>query len=335
LDFFISAIVKGFECNLIKFYAGGSIMPIKIPDDLPAKETLNNENIFVMGEERAIHQDVRPLKIAILNLMPTKIATETQLLRLIGNTPIQVEIELLHPKTHTSKNTSEEHLTKFYKTFDEVKDLKFDGLIITGAPVEHMEFEEVNYWEELKQIMEWSLSNVYSTFHICWGAQAGLYYHYGIKKYLLKEKLFGIFEHRIYKPNTMLLRGFDDVFYVPHSRHTEIRMEDVLKVNELDILSDSEEAGIYVIKTDGGRQIFVTGHSEYDQYTLKQEYDRDVSRGLDIKVPKNYFPDDDPSKPPIVKWRGHANLLFSNWLNYYVYQETPYDLSQLNQNTKK
>lgn len=310
-------------------------MPIKIPDDLPAKETLNNENIFVMGEERAIHQDVRPLKIAILNLMPTKIATETQLLRLIGNTPIQVEIELLHPKTHTSKNTSEEHLTKFYKTFDEVKDLKFDGLIITGAPVEHMEFEEVNYWEELKQIMEWSLSNVYSTFHICWGAQAGLYYHYGIKKYLLKEKLFGIFEHRIYKPNTMLLRGFDDVFYVPHSRHTEIRMEDVLKVNELDILSDSEEAGIYVIKTDGGRQIFVTGHSEYDQYTLKQEYDRDVSRGLDIKVPKNYFPDDDPSKPPIVKWRGHANLLFSNWLNYYVYQETPYDLSQLNQNTKK
>lgn len=310
-------------------------MPIKIPDDLPAKETLNNENIFVMGEQRAIHQDVRPLKIAILNLMPTKIATETQLLRLIGNTPIQVEIELLHPKTHTSKNTSEEHLTKFYKTFDEVKDLKFDGLIITGAPVEHMEFEEVNYWEELKQIMEWSLSNVYSTFHICWGAQAGLYYHYGIKKYLLKEKLFGIFEHRIYKPNTMLLRGFDDVFYVPHSRHTEIRMEDVLKVNELDILSDSEEAGIYVIKTDGGRQIFVTGHSEYDQFTLKQEYDRDVSRGLDIKVPKNYFPDDDPSKPPIVKWRGHANLLFSNWLNYYVYQETPYDLSQLNQNTKK
>lgn len=309
-------------------------MPIKIPEDLPAKETLTNENIFVMGEERAIHQDVRPLKIAILNLMPTKIATETQLLRLIGNTPIQVEIELLHPKTHTSKNTSEEHLTKFYKTFDEVKDMKFDGLIITGAPVEHMEFEEVNYWEELKQIMEWSLSNVYSTFHICWGAQAGLYYHYGIKKYLLEEKLFGVFEHRIYKPNTMLLRGFDDVFYVPHSRHTEIRMEDVLKVNELDILSDSEEAGIYVIKTDGGRQIFVTGHSEYDQFTLKQEYDRDISRGLNIKVPKNYFPDDDPTKPPIVKWRGHANLLFSNWLNYYVYQETPYDLSQLNRNKR-
>ncbi|AEV68798.1 homoserine O-acetyltransferase MetA [Acetivibrio clariflavus] len=309
-------------------------MPIKIPEDLPARETLTKENIFVMGEERAIHQDVRPLKIAILNLMPTKIVTETQLLRLIGNTPIQVEIELLHPKTHVSKNTSEEHLTKFYKTFDEVKDMKFDGLIITGAPVEHMEFEEVNYWEELKQIMEWSLSNVYSTFHICWGAQAGLYYHYGIKKYLLEEKLFGVFAHRIYKPNTMLLRGFDDVFYVPHSRHTEIRMEDVLKVNELDILSDSEEAGIYVIKTDGGRQIFVTGHSEYDQYTLKQEYDRDISRGLKIKVPKNYFPDDDPTKPPIVNWRGHANLLFSNWLNYYVYQETPYDLSQLNKNLK-
>jgi homoserine O-succinyltransferase len=304
-------------------------MPIKIPENLPAKQTLTNENIFVMDEQRAMHQDVRPLKIAILNLMPTKIATETQLLRLIGNTPIQVEIELLHPKTHTSKNTSEEHLTKFYKTFDEVKHLEFDGLIITGAPVEHLEFEEVNYWEELTQIMKWSLTNVYSTLHICWGAQAGLYYHYGIKKYMLKEKLFGVFEHRIYKPNTMLLRGFDDSFYVPHSRHTEIRMEDVLKVSELDILSDSEEAGIYAIKTDGGRQIFVTGHSEYDQLTLKQEYDRDVSRGLDIKVPKNYFPDDDPSKPPIVKWRGHANLLFSNWLNYYVYQETPYDLSQL------
>jgi len=304
-------------------------MPIKIPEDLPARETLTKENIFVMGEERAIHQDVRPLKIAILNLMPTKIVTETQLLRLIGNTPIQVEIELLHPKTHVSKNTSEEHLTKFYKTFDEVKDMKFDGLIITGAPVEHMEFEEVNYWEELKQIMEWSLSNVYSTFHICWGAQAGLYYHYGIKKYLLEEKLFGVFAHRIYKPNTMLLRGFDDVFYVPHSRHTEIRMEDVLKVNELDILSDSEEAGIYVIKTDGGRQIFVTGHSEYDQYTLKQEYDRDISRGLKIKVPKNYFPDDDPTKMPVTRWRGHANLLFTNWLNYYVYQETPYNLDEL------
>jgi len=304
-------------------------MPIKIPDSLPAKETLTNENIFVMDEQRAMHQDVRPLRIAILNLMPTKIVTETQILRLIGNTPIQVEVELLHPKTHVSKNTSEEHLTKFYKTFDDVKDEKFDGLIITGAPVENLEFEEVNYWEELKKIMEWSLSNVYSTFHICWGAQAALYYHYGIKKYPLKEKMFGVFEHRICKPKTMLLRGFDDCFYAPHSRHTEIRREDVERVSELDILSDSEVAGIYIIKTDGGRQVFVTGHPEYDPCTLKSEYDRDVSRGLEISVPKNYYPDDDPSKYPIVRWRGHGNLLYSNWLNYYVYQETPFDLNQI------
>jgi len=304
-------------------------MPIKIPESLPAKETLTNENIFVMDEQRAMHQDVRPLKIAILNLMPTKITTETQLLRLIGNTPIQVEIELLHPKSHISKNTPEKHLTNFYKTFDEVKYEKFDGLIITGAPIEKMDFEEVNYWNELKQIMKWSVSNVYSTFHICWGAQAGLYYHYGVKKHILREKLFGVYEHRICKTNTMLLRGFDDSFFAPHSRHTEIRTKDVKKINELDILSDSEDAGIYVLKTDGGRQIFVTGHSEYDPYTLKMEYDRDVSRGLEINVPKNYFPDDDPSKPPMVKWRGHANLLFSNWLNYYVYQQTPYDLGQL------
>ncbi len=304
-------------------------MPIKIPDSLPAKQTLTNENIFIMDEQRALHQDVRPLKIAMLNLMPTKITTETQLLRLIGNTPIQVEVDLLHPKTHVSKNTSEEHLTKFYKTFDEVKDDKFDGLIITGAPVEQMDFEEVNYWNELKKIMDWSLTNVYSTFHICWGAQAGLYYHYGIEKHPLSEKMFGVFEHRICKTNTMLLRGFDDRFYAPHSRHTEIRTEDVEKVKELDILADSQDAGIYVIKTDGGRQIFVTGHSEYDPNTLKTEYDRDVSRGIQIKVPKNYFPDDDPGKPPIVKWRGHANLLFSNWLNYYVYQETPFDLNQI------
>ena len=304
-------------------------MPIKIPDSLPAKETLNNENIFVMDEQRALHQDIRPLRIAILNLMPTKITTETQLLRLISNTPIQIEIELLHPKTHISKNTPLEHLTKFYKTFDEVKDEKFDGLIITGAPVEQMEFEEVNYWNELKKIMDWSLTNVYSTFHICWGAQAALYYHYGIKKYPLKEKMFGIFEHRICKPNTMLLRGFDERFYAPHSRHTEIRREDIEKVQEIDILSDSEQAGIYIMKTDGGRQVFVTGHSEYDRFTLKEEYERDVTKGLDIKVPVNYFPDDDPKKEPIVNWRGHANLLFSNWLNYYVYQETPFDLNEL------
>lgn len=304
-------------------------MPIKIPDNLPAKETLTNENIFVMTEQRAIHQDIRPLRIAILNLMPAKIITETQLLRLIGNTPLQVEIELLHPKTHISKNTPAGHLTTFYKTFDDVRHEKFDGLIITGAPVEQMEFEQVTYWDELKNIMEWSKKNVYSTFHICCGAQAGLYYHYGIKKYPLKEKLFGIFMHRICKTNTMLLRGFDDCFYAPHSRHTEIRREDIEKISELDILSDSEEAGIYIIKTKGGRQIFVTGHSEYDKDTLKSEYERDVSKGLEIKLPRNYFPGDDYSRSPFVTWRSHANLLFSNWLNYYVYQETPYDLSQL------
>lgn len=304
-------------------------MPIKIPDNLPAKETLTNENIFLMTEQRAIHQDIRPLRIAILNLMPAKIITETQLLRLIGNTPLQVEIELLHPKTHISKNTPAGHLTTFYKTFDDVRHEKFDGLIITGAPVEQMEFEQVTYWDELKNIMEWSKKNVYSTFHICWGAQAGLYYHYGIKKYPLKEKLFGIFMHRICKTNTMLLRGFDDCFYAPHSRHTEIRREDIEKISELDILSDSEEAGIYIIKTKGGRQIFVTGHSEYDKDTLKSEYERDVSKGLEIKLPRNYFPGDDYSRSPFVTWRSHANLLFSNWLNYYVYQETPYDLSQL------
>ena len=304
-------------------------MPIKIPNNLPAKEILTNENIFVMPEERALQQDIRPLKIAILNLMPTKITTETQLLRLLGNTIIQVEVTLLHPKTHIAKNTSEEHLTTFYKTFDEVKDEKFDGLIITGAPVEEIEFEEVTYWDELTQIMDWSVSNVYSTFHICWGAQAGLYYHYGIKKYPLKEKLFGVFAHRISKPNTKLLRGFDDNFYVPHSRHTEIKRKDIEKVKELELLSESDEAGIHVLKTAGGQQIFVTGHSEYDPFTLKEEYDRDHSKGIDIKVPKNYFPGDNPNCPPIIGWRSHANLLFSNWLNYYVYQETPYDLSHI------
>ncbi len=304
-------------------------MPIKIPDALPAKETLTNENIFVMGEERAVRQDIRPLKIAILNLMPTKIATETQLLRLLGNTPIQVEVELLHPQSHISKNTSQEHLTKFYKTFYEAKDEKFDGLVITGAPVEHMDFEEVTYWDELKEIMEWSMHNVYSTFYICWAAQAALYYHYGINKYPLQEKLFGVFEHRISKPNTMLLRGFDDVFFAPHSRHTGIKKEEVEKVSELDILSESQEAGIYLMKTDGGRQVFVTGHSEYDPCTLKAEYERDIAKGIEIETPKNYFPEDDASKHPIVRWRGHANLLFLNWLNYYVYQETPYDLSQI------
>lgn len=304
-------------------------LPIKIPDNLPASEILNSENIFVMNEERASHQDIRPLSIAILNLMPTKIVTETQLLRMIGNTPIQVDVVLLHPQTHTSKNTPEEHLTNFYQTFDDIRDRRFDGLIITGAPVENLEFEEVTYWEELKMIMEWSKTNVYSTFHICWGAQAGLYYHYGISKYALKEKMFGVYAHTICRKNVMLQRGFDDEFYAPHSRHTGIRREDIEKVPELEILSESEEAGIYLIKTDGGRQIFVTGHSEYDPLTLKGEYDRDIGRGLDIKVPRNYFPEDDPKREPLVRWRSHGNLLFANWLNYYVYQETPFDLNEL------
>jgi len=304
-------------------------MPIKIPDNLPAAEILNNENIFVMNEDRAFHQDIRPLRIAIMNLMPTKIATETQLLRLLGNSPLQVEIVLLHPKTHTSKNTPPEHLITFYKTFDEVSDQKFDGLVITGAPVEQLEFEEVDYWEELKQVMDWSVENVFSTFHICWGAQAGLYHHYGIPKYPLKEKMFGVFPHRLNKQYVKLFRGFDDLFYVPHSRYTEVRREDIEKVHELEILSESEESGIYVVAAKDGSQIFVTGHSEYDPLTLKAEYERDIAKGINIKVPRNYFPDDDPSKPPVVLWRGHANLLFSNWLNYYVYQETPYDLKQI------
>ncbi|MCX7745899.1 MAG: homoserine O-succinyltransferase [Clostridia bacterium] len=304
-------------------------MPIKIPDHLPAVEILNSENIFVMGEERAYHQDIRPLKIGILNLMPTKIVTETQLLRMLGNSPLQVDIVLLHPKSHTSKNTPEEHLVTFYKTFEDIADQKFDGLIITGAPVEQMEFEEVNYWEELKVIMEWSLHNVTSTLHICWGAQAGLYYHYGIPKYPLKEKMFGVFEHTFNIKNVKLLRGFDDLFLAPHSRHTEIRREDIEKVKELEILSESNEAGIYIVARKDGRQVFVTGHSEYDPLTLKAEYDRDISRGLNIAVPRNYFPENNPEKPPMVRWRGHSNLLFSNWLNYYVYQETPYDLNEI------
>lgn len=304
-------------------------MPIKIPDNLPAAEILNAENIFVIGEDRAFHQDIRPLDIAILNLMPTKIATETQLLRLLGNSPLQVNATLLYPMTHVSKNTPAGHLDTFYSTFDQIKDRKFDGMIITGAPVELLEFEEVNYWKELEQIMDWSIHNVYSTLHICWGAQAGLYHHYGIHKHRLDAKLFGVFSHRVCKKNAGLLMGFDDEFYVPHSRHTGILRDDLANVKELEILSESEDAGIYIVARKDGRQIFVMGHSEYDPLTLKMEYDRDVSKGLNISVPKNYFPDDDPSKPPLVKWRGHASLLFSNWLNYYVYQETPYDLSSI------
>ncbi|NLT96167.1 MAG: homoserine O-succinyltransferase [Clostridia bacterium] len=304
-------------------------MPVIIPQDLPATEILQNENIFVMNEQRALSQDIRPLKIAIVNLMPTKIATETQLLRLIGNTPIQVEVELICTETYQSKNTSQEHLLSFYKTFKDIRDKKFDGMIITGAPVEHLEFEEVDYWEELKEIMEFSKKNVYSTFHICWGAQAALYYHYGIPKYPLPEKCFGVFNHQVNNRKCMLVRGFDDEFYAPHSRHTTIRREDIEKVPELEILAESPQAGIYLLATKNGRQVFVTGHSEYDPLTLKAEYDRDVNKGLKIQIPYNYFPNDDPTQEPLVRWRGHANLLFSNWLNYYVYQETPYDLNEL------
>jgi homoserine O-succinyltransferase len=304
-------------------------MPIKIPDNLPATEILTNENIFVMTEERAQRQDIRPIKIAILNLMPTKIVTETQLLRLIGNTPLQVDVVLLHPQSHLSKNTAAEHLETFYKVFDEVKQEKFDGLIITGAPVESMGFETVNYWEELTQIMAWSKHHVYSTFHICWAAQAGLYYHYGIPKYPLDAKLFGVFKHRIVKQNVPLLRGFDDQFWAPHSRHTEVRAADIVQEPQLEILAESAEAGVYLVKALGGRQIFVTGHSEYDPLTLKAEYDRDREKGQAIELPQHYFTNDDPTQAPLVRWRGHANLLYSNWLNYYVYQETPYDLNEL------
>ncbi|MEA4924570.1 MAG: homoserine O-succinyltransferase [Syntrophomonadaceae bacterium] len=304
-------------------------MPIKIPDNLPATEILRNENIFVMDEKRAFTQDIRPLRIAILNLMPLKSITETQLLRLLGNTPLQLEIVLLHTDSHTPKNTSQEYLENFYITFDDIKHQKFDGMIITGAPVELLEFEELSYWEELKAIMDWTRRNVFSTLHICVGAQAGLYYHYGIPKYPLASKMFGVFAHTVNRKNVPLLRGFDDVFYVPHSRHTEVRREDIEKVDDIEILSESEEAGIYIVSSKDGRLIFVTGHSEYDDNSLKKEYDRDIAKGIKMEIPRNYYPGDDPSQVPLVRWRGHANLLFTNWLNYHVYQETPYDLDQL------
>lgn len=304
-------------------------MPIKIPDTLPAAEILANENVFIMSDTRACHQDIRPLKIAILNLMPTKIVTEIQILRLLGNSPLQVDITLLHPKTHICRNTPEEHLTKFYSTFEDIQHARFDGMIITGAPVEHLDFEEVTYWEELKKIMEWSKHNVYSTLHICWAAQAGLYYHYGIPKYPVGNKIFGVFPHTINQKTNKLLRGFDDLFYAPHSRHTEIRKEDIEKIKDIEILSQSEESGIYIVASKNGRQIYVTGHSEYDSLTLKSEYDRDAAKGLPISIPKNYYQEDNPSNAPVVKWRSHANLLFSNWLNYFVYQETPYELEKL------
>ncbi|WP_308638582.1 homoserine O-acetyltransferase MetA [Paenibacillus silvisoli] len=301
-------------------------MPIKVPDQLPAKDVLTDENIFLMDESVAYHQDIRPLRIAILNLMPTKEITETQLLRLIGNTPLQVEVVLLHPRTHVSKNTSSEHLEAFYKTFDDIKHEYYDGMVITGAPVETMPFEEVNYWEELKEIMDWSTRRVTSTFHICWGAQAGLYHHYGVPKYDLSEKMFGVFPHTVEKRNVPLVRGFDELFLVPQSRHTEVRREDIEAVNDLDILSFSDDAGVYIVASKNGRQVFVTGHSEYDPLSLKAEYDRDVAKGMDIALPRNYYPNNDPSRIPLSSWRAHANLLFSNWLNYYVYQQTPYDL---------
>ena len=304
-------------------------MPIQIPNNLPAAEVLQQENIFVMPEDRAATQDIRPLEIVVLNLMPTKIATETQLSRLLGNTPLQVHLELMHTKSHVAKNTSQEHLLTFYKTFDELKDRKFDGMVITGAPVENIEFEDVDYWQELCEIMEWSKSHVQSTFHICWGAQAGLYYHYGIKKYPLNEKLFGVFEHTKDYPRAILLRGFDDIFWAPHSRHTTVLREDIEAVPGLKILASSEKAGVYAVMSKNGRQIFVTGHSEYDPDTLEKEYLRDKNLGLSIRVPENYYPNDDDTKAPLVRWRGHGNLLFSNWLNYFVYQATPFDISSI------
>lgn len=306
-------------------------MPIKIPDHLPAKEILTQENIFVMLESRAYSQDIRPLRIVILNLMPTKETTETQLLRLIGNSPLQVDVTLLHPATHVSKNTSADHLSSFYKTFEDIEQEQFDGMIITGAPVEQMEFEEVTYWEELCKIMDWSKENVTSTMHICWAAQAGMYHHFGVPKVPLESKCFGVFPHYLSKENVRLTRGFDGQFLVPQSRHTEVRKEDILKVQELDILSESDDSGVYLIASQDGRQVFVTGHSEYDPFSLKWEYDRDIAKGMEMQIPVNYYPNDDPSKTPYSTWRAHANLLFANWLNYYVYQETPFVLNAARQ----
>lgn len=304
-------------------------MPIKIPNRLPAKSVLDNENIFVMTEYRALHQDIRPLKIIILNLMPTKIETETQLLRLLGNSPLQVELELLQTYSYTSKNTSAEHLVDFYKVFPDIKHNKYDGMIITGAPVENLPFKEVEYWDELCEIMEWSKHNVYSTLHICWGAQAGLYYHYGIDKLPLKEKLTGVFEHKVLSPHHPLMRGFDEKFLAPHSRHTDVKADDILKHKELELLSVSDIAGVYVAANRSGRHFFVTGHSEYDRETLQCEYERDKAKGLETKIPFNYFPKDDPKKTPPLTWRAHASLLYANWLNYFVYQTTPYDTNKI------
>ena len=308
-------------------------MPIQIPNDLPAAGILQQENIFVMKQTRAETQHIRPLEIVLLNLMPTKIVTETQLSRVLGNTPLQVHLELMMISSHKSKNTPQEHLLSFYKTFDELKDRKFDGMVITGAPVEHLDFENVDYWQELCEIMQWSKTNVHSTFHICWAAQAGLYYHYGINKHPLPEKLFGVFPHRADYKRAILLRGFDDEFWVPHSRHTTVLREDIEKVPGLKILASSEQTGVYIVMNKEGRQIFVTGHSEYDPDTLEKEYRRDKDKGLPIAVPENYYPNDDDTKPPLVRWRGHGNLLYSNWLNYFVYQTTPYDIMTVGQDS--
>ena len=301
-------------------------MPLIIPKDLPAYEELQQENVFVMHQERAMSQHIRPLRILILNLMPTKIVTETQLARLLANSPLQVQVTFLQTATHSTTHTAPEHMKAFYKTFDEIKNERFDGMIITGAPIEDLDYEDVDYWDELCRIMDYTKENVYSTIHLCWGALAGLYYHFGIDKVPLEKKMFGVFPHKVVYKNPILLRGFDDVFWVPHSRHTSIRREDVAAVPEIKILAESEEAGLYAMCTQGGRQVFITGHSEYDPDTLNREYVRDKTAGLPIEVPKNYFPDDDDTKAPIVRWRGHANLLYSNWLNYMVYQSTPYDV---------
>lgn len=304
-------------------------MPINIPDALPAREHLERENIFVMTEERAVHQDIRPLKIAILNLMPTKVATETQLLRLLSNTPIQVDIDLVHTASHESRNTDPEHLDRFYTSLEHIRSRRYDGMIITGAPVETIPFEEVDYWKELEQIMEYSLAHVYSTLHICWGAQAGLYYHYGIDKYQMDHKLSGVYQHVRHDDHHPIFRGFDEQFPVPHSRYTDVRLEDVQQRRELEVLATSREAGVCVVSAFEGRQIFITGHLEYDADTLGQEYRRDMDRGLNPAVPEHYFPGDDPTQTPIQTWRAHAHLFFANWLNYHVYQATPYDLTQI------
>ena len=304
-------------------------MPIKIPVELPAFKVLSDENIFVMNMERARQQDIRPLRIGILNLMPLKIQAENQLLRYLSNSPLQIEITLIQTKSYTSSHTPMEHMEKFYCYFDDVKNQKFDGLIITGAPVEQIAFEEVAYWEELKEIMEWSKENVFSTFHICWGAQAALYYHYGIKKYPLKSKKFGVFAHWVNNKNSLITRGLDDIFYAPHSRHTEVLAEDILKVDELEILSESKDAGVFIVATKDMRQVFITGHLEYDRNTLKDEYFRDIDKGLDIEIPKNYFPDNNPQEIPQVAWRASANIVFGNWLNYCVYQNTPFNIDDI------